>query len=195
MYRYVLLVIGWVALPAALPAQSLTLKLHANPVLQIEEQVPLSAGASLEVGLTKRSAVQLNGNFRLSTYLDAEPDRGNKFYLDYRYYLLPRTQANSGWYVSPFAGYGRITLGRGDEPPPSAYTYSRRMVEREAGVLLGVQPFGNSRFAVDLFLGPMYQQRNFQRVEAGVIANEETYNRLWLRAGYSVSFRLFRSKL
>ena len=195
MYRCLLLIIGWVALPAALSGQSLTLKLHVNPVLQIEEQVPLSAGASLEVGLTKRSAVQFNGNYRLFTYLDGEPDYGNKFYLDYRYYLRPRKQANAGWYVSSFAGYGRLVLGHGDDPLPGAYAYSRRVMEREAGVLLGVQPFGNSRFAVDLFAGPMYQQRIFQRVEAGVIDNEETFNRLWLRGGYSISFRLFRSKL
>jgi hypothetical protein len=193
MNKYLLIVIGLFSTPHTLLSQSVTIKLQANPVYQLEDQIPLSAGSSLEVGVSRKSSIQVTANYRLFSHTEAEPDRGAKFYLDYRYYINPKGQSNAGWYVSPFLGYGKLKLGRGDEAPPSDYSY--RLLEKEAGMLLGWQPFGNSRFTFDLFIGPVVQRQTNQRVHTnGDIDDEEKLNRLWLRGGYNISFRIIRRK-
>jgi hypothetical protein len=96
-------------------------------------------------------------------------------------------------YVSPFIGYGKLALGKGDEPLIGEdYTY--HMIEKELGIILGYQPFGSSRFTVDLFVGPEYQWRTKQRTSNTGDVRNDAMNRFWLRGGYNLSFRIVRVK-
>jgi hypothetical protein len=67
------------------------------------------------------------------------------------------------------------------------------MIEKEVGTLIGYQPFGNSWFTVDFFVGPAYQWQTFQEIRVNSKVTNDTENRLWLRGGYNFSFRILRS--
>ena len=99
-----------------LSGQAITVKLQVNPVLHIEQKVPLSIGTDIEVGLTARSSLQLSGSYRIDKQLSWGIDQGPKFYLDYRYYCKTDRSRNAGLYLSPFIGYGNLRLAQGDEP-------------------------------------------------------------------------------
>ena len=133
--------------PVPLAAQSITAKLQFNPI-HVEESIPLSIGSSLEVGISPKSSFQFSGLYRFDKQLSQGIDRGPKYYLDYRYYPHFIQQKNSGFYLSPYIGYGNLQLAEGDEP--TGDVKSQRMEEMLTGFLIGYQPYKKSRLSVDL---------------------------------------------
>ncbi|WP_381526926.1 hypothetical protein [Spirosoma soli] len=168
-------------------AQTITAKLLVNPV-HIEERIPLSIGGSVEVGVSQRSSLQLSGLYRFDKQLSQGIDQGPKYYLDYRYYLRQLQQKNSGLYLSPYIGYGLLKLAEGDEP--TGLVESEQMVETLTGVLIGYQPYKLARFSIDAYAGPEYQWRTKTTNYALGGNTQLALNRLWFRAGVSLSFRL-----
>jgi hypothetical protein len=165
--------------------QTVTVKLSANPLLQVEERIPLSAALGAEVRLTPHSSIQLIGSYRHFSAQDAEPDTGLKAYLDYRYYFQPQ-RPTTGLFLSPFAGLGKLHLGAGDDPlsnwPP------RHRKEKEAGVLLGYQAL-YSWLTAEVFAGPAYRWQTTSG-GAGSLAYKIRTQFVWLRAGFTVGVRL-----
>ncbi|WP_426490954.1 DUF3575 domain-containing protein [Hymenobacter sp. 102] len=159
--------------------QTITAKLSVNPIVQIEELVPLAAGLAVEVGVTPHSALQLSGSYRHFRNQDEEPDTGSKFYLDYRYYVQP-AQTNDGLFISPFIGAGSLRLGTGDDLNS---TVRRTRYEQEAGVLLGYQAVF-SRFTLEGFAGPAYRRQT----TSGLYPDTDYF--IWLRAGFTAGLRL-----
>ncbi|OGX84324.1 hypothetical protein BEN47_02870 [Hymenobacter lapidarius] len=164
-------------------AQTVTVKASINPLLSVEERIPLSAGLGLEVGLTSHSALQLFGSYRHFRAQDEEPDTGPKLYLDYRYYFAAE-QPQTGFFASPFLGVGRLKLGLGDVPLSGAVRGKR--TEQEAGLLLGYQQVF-SRLTLDAFAGPAYR---WETTRYATLPFSQKSVFLWLRAGFSVGLRV-----
>lgn len=183
-------------LPCPLVAQTLTVKLSGNPIIYVEDVIPLSATAGVEVGLSHKSSVHLTGMFRL--YQDPSglpsgyggPSHGSKLYLDYRFYPFARKQPNAGLYVSPYLGTGKVALSEPDLP---TRRFSRREVlEKEAGILLGYQPFNRSRFSLDLYAGPAWQWLTQELEEPNGVLFSVSWQKTWFRAGVSLCYRVSR---
>ncbi|WBA42294.1 DUF3575 domain-containing protein [Hymenobacter canadensis] len=164
-------------------AQTITVKASANPLLSIEDRIPLSASLGMELGLTPHSALQLTGSYRHFRAQDQEPDNGPKVYLDYRYYFTP-AQPQTGFFAGPFVGVGRLKLGLGDVPPSGAVRGKR--TEQEAGVLLGYQQLF-SRLTLDAFAGPAYRWETTRNANYP-FSQKSAF--LWLRASFTVGIRL-----
>lgn len=187
MYLYRFAFLTAVLIPVSLTAQTITAKLLVNPI-HVEEHIPISLGGSIEVGVSTKSSLQLAGLYRIDKQLSQGIDRGPKYYLDYRYYFRPHQQKNSGFYLSPYIGYGRRKLAEGDEP--TGLVESQRMVETLSGVLVGYQPYKRSRFSVDAYAGPEYQWRTKTTNYVSGENAQVTLDRIWFRAGLSLCLRL-----
>ncbi len=172
-----------VAFMTPIAAQTVTVKASINPLLSVEDRIPLSAGLGLEMGLTPHSALQLFGSYRHFRAQDQEPDTGSKLYLDYRYYFTTE-QPQTGFFAGPFLGVGRLKLGLGDTPPPGAVRGKR--TEQEAGLLVGYQQLF-SRLTLDAFAGPAYR---WQTTHNANLPSSQKSAFLWLRAGFTVGVRL-----
>jgi hypothetical protein len=166
----------------AASAQSLTVKASINPLLSVEERIPLSAALGLEVGLTPRSALQLTGSYRHFRAQDQEPGSGPKLYFDYRYYFAAE-QPLTGFFAGPFLGVGRLKLGLGDDPLPG--TARSKRTEQETGLLLGYQRL-LSRLTLEAFAGPAYRWETTRNAN---YATSQT-DFLWLRVGFTVGVRI-----
>lgn len=178
-------------LPAQLLAQTITAKVQINP-FHDPESIPLSLGAGVEVGLSPKSALQLGGLYRLD-HTGYGVTKGPKFYLDYRYYVKPQKQRNSGFYLSPFVGFGHQQLGSDDF---DGLIREHTLTEQLAGFVVGYQPYQkSSRFTVDLYAGPEYQWRveryNFYDF-AKLFPYQVNRNRMWFRAGITFCLRVKR---
>ena len=182
-----LILVAGLFLPMHLVAQTITAKLNINPI-HIEEHLPLSAGAAVEVGLSAKSSLQVNGFYRIDKQLSQGLDHGPKFYLDYRYYLHPVHQQNSGFYVSPFVGYGTRKLTYYLDQVSE--TATQQTNEAMTGVLFGYQPYRRSRFSVDIHAGPEYQWRMQRTSSVSSRLVQSSLNRVWFRAGLSLCVRL-----
>lgn len=196
MQKPLLIGLAMALLPCPLVAQTLTVKLSGNPVVYLEDAIPLSATAGVEVGLSHKSSVQLTGVYRL--YQDPSglpsgyggPSHGSKLYLDYRFYPFARKQPDAGLYVSPFLGTGKVALTEFDLP---GRRFSRReILEKEAGILLGYQPFKQSRFALDVYAGPAYQWLTQELEEPNGVLFSVSRQKTWFRAGVSLCYRISR---
>jgi hypothetical protein len=170
-------------------AQTITAKLTGSPLFLLGENLPLSVGSAVEVGVSKRSSLQLLGVYRYFPSQDEEPDTGPKVYFDYRYYPKPPTP-NSGLYFGPYVGLGRLLLGLGDDPLPDA-TRQRR-TEREAGLLVGHQAVF-SWFTAEAFAGPAYRWETTTGDIGG--SPVRSTSRFWgLRAGFTLGVRIRHAK-
>jgi len=179
----------WLFLIEAAAGQTVTPKLSINPLLRVADIIPLSAALGLEVGWSSRSAIQLLGSYRYFPAQDAEPDSGPKVYFEYRRYLRP-LQPNTGLFLAPFAGVGRLRLGLGDLPPPGATR--RRRTEVETGVLLGYQALF-SRLTAEVYAGPAYHWQTTSD-SFGQTSHSDTSSFLWIRAGFTVGVRLTKKQ-
>lgn len=182
-----LILVAGLFLPIPLVAQTVTAKLNINPI-HIKEYLPLSAGAAIEVGVSKKSSLQMSGLYRIDKQISVGIDHGPKLYLDYRYYLHPVHQQNSGLYVSPFVGYGTRRLAYYLDQVSE--TATQRTNEAMTGVLFGYQPYRRSRFSVDIHAGPEYQWRMQRTSSASSRLVQSSLNRVWFRAGLSLCVRL-----
>ncbi|AII50733.1 hypothetical protein N008_01890 [Hymenobacter sp. APR13] len=171
-----------VALAHPVSAQTITVKASINPLLSVEELIPLSAGLGLEVGLTPRSALQVVGSYRHFRAQDQEPDSGPKLYVDYRYYFAAE-KPQTGFFAGPFVGAGRLKLGLGDDPPPGATR--GKLTEKEAGVLFGYQQLF-SRLTLEAFAGPAYRWETTRNANYATSRTDF----LWLRAGVTLGMRV-----
>lgn len=196
MRKFLLVGLAMALLPCPLAAQTLTVKLSGNPVIYYDDELPVSAVAGLEAGLSRRSSVQVSVVYRSYGGIWGDPgnyggpSHGAKWYLDYRFYPFARKQPNAGLYVSPYVGTGKVALTEADLP---TRRFSRREVrEKAAGILLGYQPFNRSRFALDVYAGPEYQHRTYELEEPGVILLSSATKRTWFRAGLSLCYRISR---
>ncbi len=186
----ILLILALV-LPGPMVAQTITAKSQLNPLL-ISEVIPLSIGAGVEVGLSPKSSVQLSGLYRADK-TGYGVTKGPKFYLDYRYYVKPQSQQNSGFYLSPFLGFGHQDVA----PPGDDFDGTIKdhtLTERLVGCLIGYQPYRkSSRFTVDLYAGPEYQWR-IEKYSFNDFTQLKPYqlnpNRVWFRAGLTFCLRL-----
>jgi len=191
-----LIVLAMAIMPCSLAAQTLTVKVSGNPVIYYEDALPVSAVAGLEGGISRRSSVQISGVYRVYGGIWGDPgdyggpSHGATLYLDYRFYPFARKQPNAGLYVSPYLGTGKVALTEVDLP---TRRFSRReILEKEAGILLGYQPFNRSRFAIDLYAGPAYQQRTLEQEEANGNLLSSAIRRTWFRTGLSLCYRISR---
>ncbi|WP_410780059.1 hypothetical protein [Hymenobacter sp. 5516J-16] len=132
----------------------------------------------VEIRISPHSALQVSGSYRYFRNQDAEPDKGPKFYLDYRYYPWS-TSTNDGLFLSPFVGIGSLRVGRGDD---FNLPDTNRKREQEAGVLLGYQALW-SRFTLEGFAGPAYRR------VASVGSYLGVQRFVWLRAGFTAGLR------
>ena len=185
-----------VLLQYPLAAQTLTVKLSGNPVIYYEDDLPVSAVAGVEVGISRRSSVQISGVYRVYGGIHGNPSNhggpshGSKLYLDYRFYPFAQKQPNAGLYVSPYLGTGKIALTEVDLP---VRHFSRREVlEKEVGILLGYQLCNRSRFGIDVYAGPAYQQRTLEMEEANGKLLSSLVKEIWFRAGISLCYRISR---
>ena len=181
-------------LPAPLMAQTITVKLTPGPLqalggLHWSELVPLTFGASVEVGVSPKSSFQINGLYRIG-----DESHGPKYYVDYRYYVKPQKQNNSGFYISPFLGisHQRVT----SDEDFDGIIKDHFINGKSTGVLIGYQPYRkSSRFTVDIYAGPEYQWR-VEKYSFNDFANRPSYqlssNRTWFRAGINFCFRIKR---
>lgn len=175
----------WLLLVSTAAGQTITPKISINPLLHVGEIIPLSATLGLEVGVSAKSSLQLLGSYRHFPAQDDEPSNGPKLYLDYRRYLRPE-QPNTGVFLGPFVGVGRVQLGLGDEPPPGA-TQQRR-TEVETGALLGYQALF-SRLTAEVYAGPAYRwQTTSDSFGPSSYSDKDRF--LWIRAGFTVGVRL-----
>lgn len=178
----------WIVLPYLANGQTITAKLAGNPIIQGPD-IPLSATLGLEVGVSKKSSFQADVSYR-EYKDDGGVSDGWQLYLNYRYYPFAREVSNTGFYISPFVGYGVIQLSDPDEAPQiPEFSYQKT---NELGFLLGVQPIRKHRFSVDLFFGPAFQwQTQATRYPSG---DRYDYNwrRLWMRGGFYFSYRIKR---
>ncbi|GAB4033970.1 hypothetical protein [Spirosoma gilvum] len=172
-----------ITLPFKLSAQTITAQLQLNPI-HIAKYIPLSLGGGLEVGLSPKSSLQVNGLFLIDGNLGDTFTKGSKAYLAYRYYPNPKNQNNSGLYVSPFVGYGHLHSQEYEDPFGPGSTIQEKL----AGVLIGLQPYKGHRFTIDLYAGPEYQWRVADRYTPLIKASHP--DRLWLRAGFYFCVRL-----
>jgi hypothetical protein len=158
-----------------------------NP-LPISEDVPVSVTGGLEVGISRKSSIQVDASYRV--YKELGVDQGFRFYLNYRYYPFTKEVGITGVYISPFAGYGVMQLAEPDEP--LQLSDFRYLKTNELGFLLGIQPIHKHRFSVDLFFGPAFQWQT----KATGYPNGERYDynwrRLWMRGGFYFSYRVKR---
>jgi|GEM_PF-3251078 len=191
-----LIVLAMAFMPCPLAAQTLTVKVSGNPVIYYEAALPVSAVAGLEVGISRRSSVQISGVYRVYGGIWGDPgdyggpSHGAKLYLDYRFYPFARKQPNAGLYVSPYLGTGKVSLAELDLP---GTRFSRREVlEKEAGILLGYQPFNRSRFALDVYAGPAYQWLAYELEEPNGSLLSMPWTKTWFRAGISLCYRISR---
>ncbi|TGE08303.1 DUF3575 domain-containing protein [Hymenobacter fodinae] len=183
--QYFLLLLSLLCMTPVARGQTVTVKLSANPLLQVEERIPLSVALGAEVGPTPHSSLQMVGSYRHFSAPDAHPDQGLKAYLDYRYYFRPEQPA-TGLFASPFVGLGQLHLGAGDDPQFSLPR--RRRTEREAGVVVGYQAL-YSWLTAELFAGPAYRWQTTSG-DSGSMAYTTSTQFVWLRAGFTVGVRL-----
>lgn len=174
----------WLLFIRTAAGQTITPKISMNPLLYGAEIIPLSVALGLEVGWSSMSSIQLLGSYRYFPAQDAEPSSGPKIYLDYRRYLRPR-RLNTGLFLSPFAGVGRLRLGLGDEPLPGAVR--RRRTEVETGVLVGYQAL-LSRITAEVYAGPAYRWQTTSD-SFGHSSHPDKDSFLWIRAGFTVGVR------
>jgi hypothetical protein len=183
-------------LPCPLAAQTLTVKVSGNPVIYHEDALPVSAVAGVEVGISRRSSVQVSGVYRAYGGIWGDPgnygrpSHGAKLYLDYRFYPFARKQPNAGLYVSPYVGTGKVALTEVDLP--TRRFFRREVLEKEVGILLGYQPFNRSRFALDVYAGPEYQWLTQELEEPNGNLFSISRNNTWFRAGLSLCYRISR---
>jgi len=196
MQKPLLIGLAMALLPCPLVAQTLTVKLSGNPVIYYDDDLPVSAVAGVELGISRRSSVQISGVYRVyggiwgdpGTY--GGPSHGSKLYLDYRFYPFARKQPNAGLYVSPYLGTGKIAL---TEPNLPARRFSRReILEKEAGILLGYQPFNRSRFAIDVYAGPAFQHNTHELEAPNGTLLSSSMKITRFRAGISLCYRISR---
>jgi hypothetical protein len=196
MHKHLLICLPMWLLLLPVGAQTVTVKLSGNPVIYYEEVIPVSAVAGVEVGISRRSSVQLSGLYRSYGGLHGDPgnyggaSHGTKGYLDYRFYLFARKQPNGGLYVSPYLGAGKVALTEADLP--MRHFSRREVLEKEAGILLGYQPFHHSRFSIDLYAGPAYQRRTLEMEEPNGNLISSSMKRPWFRGGLSLCYRISR---
>lgn len=185
-FKIILSTAAWLPLP--LVAQTITAKLMGNPI-RMDGYVPLSLGGGVEIGISPKSSMQLVGMYRVDKQLGESLDQGPKFYFDYRYYLNPPQRKNSGLYLSPFVGYGKLRLTGLDSPSGTQTDDTRR--ETLAGLLIGYQPYKKkSWLSVDMYAGPEYQWNVWSFANQNAPPSRYYSNRLWFRAGMSLSVRL-----
>lgn len=188
------LLLALILIPSTcLRAQTITVKAMVGP-FPFTSSIPASLGGGLEVGLSPRSSLQLSGFYRIQP-TGYGTNQGPKFYLDYRYYIEPQKQKNSGFYVSPFVGIGHQQLGDdGDTFGLPSHVKTHTLGEQFAGFVLGYQPYRKlSRFTVNLYAGPKYEWRTEQ-----YSYNDSTHlptlsynkNRVWFRAGLTLCLRV-----
>ncbi|GAB4021123.1 hypothetical protein GCM10028808_64980 [Spirosoma migulaei] len=173
-------------LPVQLAAQAITAQLQLNPI-HIGQYIPISLGGGIEVGLSPKSSIQINGVYRVDKALGESFTKGPKAYLAYRYYINPEGQKNRGYYISPFVGYGSLQSYDYEASPDDE---GKLIHEKYTGVLLGFQPYKCHRFTVDIYGGPDYQWRVENSRISNLLLHESHSDRLWLRAGFYVCFRL-----